>query len=119
MPVFDPTANLAYSTVALAPSPATSGATLTVATGEGARFPSPPFQVTVWPPNLIPLPTNAEIWRITGVAADVLTGSRAQEGTAARTVLVGDQIAETVTAKMITDMQSGIFAARAYSFFTT
>lgn len=98
--------NFAYSTVATAPSPATSGTSLTVAAGQGTRFPTAPFNATVWPANSQPLSTNAEIVRITAIATDVFTIVRAQEGSSARTVIVGDQIAATITDKTLTDIQS-------------
>lgn len=94
----DSHANLAYSTVATAPTPASSGTSLVVAAGEGVRFPAPPFNATVWPANTIPLPSNAEIVRVTNVTTDTLTITRTQEGTSARSIGTGDQIADTITA---------------------
>jgi hypothetical protein len=95
----DAFANFAISTVATAPSPATSGPSVTVATGDGANFPTPPFQVTVWPAApATPTMANAEIGRCTAVAGDVLTIVRAQEGTSARSIVAGDQIMAGVTA---------------------
>ncbi len=102
---------LAVSLVATAPSPATSGATVTVTTGQGARFGSvfsPPVPATIWPAGLLPDPTNAEVVWITGRSGDVLTITRAQEGTSARTVVVGDQIAATATPKTFTDLETQI-----------
>lgn len=107
---FDAHKNFAVSTVAVAPSPATSGLSLTLATGGGALMPATPFNASVWPVGVIPLPTNAEIVRVTVVAGDVLTITRAQEtgagGPAARAIVVGDQIAATITAKTVTDLES-------------
>src|SRR6059036_1426461 len=105
---FDAHKNFAYSTVAVAPSPALSGTTMEVAAGGGAEFPSAPFNATVWPVSQIPLSANAEIVRVTAIVGDVLTLVRAQEGTAARTVVVGDQIAETITAKSLEDIEAAI-----------
>jgi hypothetical protein len=107
---FDAHANLAYSTVAVAPAPAASGTSLTVATGQGALFPAAPFNATVWPTGVFPLTTNAEIVRVTAVVGDVLTIVRTQEGTSARTILAGDQIANTVTAKVFSDIEAAIAA---------
>ncbi len=104
----DAVANFAISTVATAPSPATSGTSLTVATGEGALFPTAPFNTPVWPPNVKPLASNCEIVRVSAVVGDVLTIARAQEGTSAISIAVGYQIANTITAKMITDLKSYI-----------
>jgi hypothetical protein len=104
--VLDNHVNLAVSTVATAPSPATSGTSLVVAAAEGARFPAVPFNATVWPAGAAPTPANAEIVRVTARATDTLTIARAQEGTAARTVVAGDQLAATVTAKTLTDIET-------------
>lgn len=102
---FDSHANLASSTVATAPSPATSGTSLVVATGQGSRFPTAPFNATVWPANTQPTPANAEIVRVTAVSTDTFTITRAQESTTARSIGVGDQIAATITAKTLTDIE--------------
>ena len=91
--VTKPSANL--STVATAPSPATSGTSLTVTAGQGSRFPTPPFEVTIFPTGSQPLASNAEIVGVTAVSGDTLTITRAQEGTTARSIVVGDQIAAT------------------------
>lgn len=97
--------NLAYSTVATAPSPAASGTSLVVATGHGTRFPAVPFNATIWPASTVPDPSNAEIVRVTDISTDTLTITRAQEGTSARTVVVGDQIAATITKKTLDDIE--------------
>lgn len=104
--------NAAYSLVATAPSPATSGTSLVVTAGEGARFPAAPFNATIWP-AADPFPIwgagsatggNFEIVRVTAVATNTLTITRAQETTTARTVIVGDRIAETLTQKTFDDL---------------
>ncbi len=100
--------NLAISAVATAPSPAASGTSLTVTTGHGVRFPTPPYNATVWPTGAQPDPSNAEIVRVTAIATDALTITRAQEGTTARTVVVGDQIAAGVTVRTLTDIEPGV-----------
>lgn len=99
--------NFAYSTVATAPSPPSSGTSLIVQAGEGALFPTPPFNATIWPSGSQPLASNAEIVRVTNIATDTLTIVRQQEGTSARTVLVGDQIAATITDKTLADAEAG------------
>lgn len=98
--------NFAYSTVATAPSPATSGTSLIVAAADGAKFPAAPFNVTIWPSGSQPTSTNAEIARVTAISTDTLTIVRAQESSSARTVVVGDQIAATITAKTLVDVES-------------
>lgn len=104
---FDPHKNFAYSTVATAPSPATSGTSLVVAASDGAKFPTPPFNATVWPAAAQPTAANAEIVRVTAgpPGGDTFTVTRAQESTSARAILAGDQIAATITAKTITDIE--------------
>ncbi len=103
---FDAHKNFAYGTVATAPSPATSGTSLVVQSGEGAAFPTPPFNATVWPTGVQPLDVNAEIVRVTGVSTDTFTIVRSQEGSSARSIVVGDQIANTITTKVVTDIEA-------------
>lgn len=105
---FDSHKNFAYATVATAPSPASSGPTLVVAAGTGTRFPTPPFNVVVWPTGVQPLSANAEILRVTGVSTDTLTISRSQEGTSPRSIVAGDQISANITAKIIMDIENTI-----------
>lgn len=93
--------NFAYSLVATAPSPASSGTSLVVTAADGTKFPVVPFNVTIWPVSAQPTTVNAEIATVTDVSTDTFTIARAQEGTAARTVVVGDQIAATVTAALL------------------
>lgn len=103
---FDGHANFAYSTVAVAPSPALSGTTLTVQTGDGAKMPAVPFDAPVWPAGTLPLTTNAEILRVTNVTGDVLIFTRQAESSGNRSIVAGDQIAVCVTAKTLTDIES-------------
>jgi hypothetical protein len=106
--------NFAYSTVATAPSPAISGTTLTVASGAGAKFPAAPFNCTVWPVGAQPIyttvdTTTAEIIRVTSKGSgDNWTISRNQEdgNTTNRTIIIGDQIAATITKKTLTDAET-------------
>ena len=97
--------NFPYSLVATAPSPAISGTSLIVTAGQGALFPAVPFNATIWPVGVLPISTNAEIVRVTEISTDTLTITRAQESSSARTVIVGDQIAATITAKTLTDIE--------------
>jgi microcystin-dependent protein len=108
---FDAKKNFAYSVVATAPSPAASGTSLVVATGDGTKFPATPFNAVVWPTGVQPTTANAEIVRVTNKATDTLTITRAQEGTAARTILVNDQIAVNITAKTLTDIEAAFATA--------
>lgn len=101
--------NFGYSTVLTAPSPASSGLSLVVQSGDGAKLPVPPFNMTVWPTGVQPLTGNAEIVRVTAITSDTLTITRQQEGTSARSIVVGDQISNTITAKVLTDVERGSF----------
>ena len=94
MPVFR---NFSYSTVATPPSPAASGTSLSVQAGHGARFPDVPFRATVWPSSDIPTQSNAEIVDVTGLVGDAFTIARSQEGSSARSIIIGDQIAAVLT----------------------
>jgi hypothetical protein len=97
--------NFAYSTVATVPSPAISGLSLLVQSGDGALFPPVPFNATVWPASAQPLTSNAEVVRVTAFATDTLTIVRAQEGSSARSITIGDQIAASITGKTMTDAE--------------
>ena len=70
---------------------------ITMTAGQGGRFPSPGvgewFPVTVVDPS-----NNLEIMRCTTRVADTLTVVRAQEGTAARALGVGDRVEHRLTA---------------------
>lgn len=68
----------------------TSGATsLTVLSGQGARFPTPPFNATIWQSTDYTSPYaafwagQAEIVRVTNISTDTFTITRAQETTTA------------------------------------
>jgi hypothetical protein len=100
--------NFAYSTIATAPSPAISGTSLVVASGDGTKFPTPPFNATVWPANAQPTSTNACIVRVTAISTDTFTIDRQEEGTIARKILVGDQIAASITAKTLADVENPV-----------
>lgn len=107
----DAHANFAYSTVLTAPSPASSGTSLVLQSGDGAKCPAVPFNATVWPAGALPLTTNAEIVRVTARSTDTLTITRAQESSSARSIIVGDQFAVSMTAKTFTDIEGDLTAA--------
>ncbi len=106
--------NFAYSTIVTAPSPAASGTSLTVVMEQARLFPDVPFNATVWPTGVQPISTNAEIIRVTDRTDNVFTIERAQESTSARTILVGDQIAATLTAKTLTDAEASMVTYAPY-----
>ncbi len=116
----DARANLGVATVATAPSPATSGTSLTVTAGQGANLPVGTFQALVGPASYS-LPADRallEIVRCTRTAgSDVVTLVRAQEGTNARTIVAGDVLSATVTKRTLDDIDARIgriFDVRAY-----
>lgn len=106
--------NFAYSLVATAPSPATSGTSLVVTAAQGVLFPGVPFNATIWPVNSQPITTNAEIVTVTAISTDTLTIVRAQEGSVARTVIIGDQISATITNQSLTDVEGNRLPAANY-----
>lgn len=105
----DPAVNFAVGTVLTAPSPANSGTTVVLQSGQGARFPQPStdgaFNITMVPNGTAPenFYTTAEIGRCTARTADTLTITRAQEGTTARSVAAGWLVLATPTAKTVSD----------------
>jgi len=105
-PTYDSHLDFAYSTIATAPSPASSGTSLTVTAGQGALFPSTPFNATVWPAGIQPTTTNAEIIRVVYVNTDTFTITRSQESTSARSILITDQIAATISQKTLNDVEA-------------
>lgn len=95
--------NFPKGTVLTAPSPTTSGTSLILNSGQGALFPDPAteggrFPVTIYPAGSDPSVTNAEVAIVTAISGDTLTIIRAQEGTSARDVQVGDRVHGGVTA---------------------
>lgn len=102
-----------YSTVLTAPSPASSGTSLVVQSGDGTKF-SAGQNVSIWPIGVQPTTANAEIARVTNVATDTLTITRALEGSLARTVVVGDQIANTITPKVMKDVEGATLGSFDY-----
>jgi hypothetical protein len=100
------TKNFAVSAVATAPSPATTGVSLVVASGEGTRFPTAPFNATVVPVDARPTPANSEVVRVTARSTDTFTIARAQESSTARSIVVGDIIRAAVTAKTLVELEA-------------
>tara|TARA_B100001287_G_C22627386_1_gene503271 strand:- start:330 stop:1334 length:1005 start_codon:yes stop_codon:yes gene_type:complete len=86
----------------LAASITTSATSITVASGHGARFPSLSSGEYFYA-TLIDSSNNLEIVKCTARSSDVLTVTRAQEGTTARAFGIGDRIELRVTAAGIVD----------------
>jgi hypothetical protein len=93
-------ANNAYGT--LNASITNTDTSLTLSSGQGARFPSlgagDYFYVT-----LIDTSNNLEIAKCTARSSDVLTITRGQEGTTARAYAVGDRVELRITAQALVD----------------
>ena len=113
---FDAHKNFAYSTVLTAPSTATAGTSLVVQSGNGTKFPAVPFNATVWPAGAQPTTANSEIVRVTTISTDTFTitrgatsggGLNGEPNNQNRAILVGDQIAAGITARTLTDIESG------------
>lgn len=79
-------------------------------------MPAAPFNAVAWPAGVaIPLASNAEIVRVTAIATDTLTITRAQEGTTAKSIAVGWQIDAGLTVLLLQQYApSGIASARAF-----
>lgn len=102
--------NNAISTLA---APITTGATtLTVNSGDGAKFPSGatanmPFPLVVRAATY-PVPASYEIMLCTNRASDVLTVVRAQEGTSAFAFNAGDVVGLDLTAGVVQSLTTSI-----------
>lgn len=100
--------NLALATIVTAPSPATTGLSLVVDTGEAARFPVPAtdgdFYATLFPANEIPHIGNSEIVKVTAVSSDTFTIVRAQRGSTAKTVEAGWLMIQGIYAEDFDDL---------------
>jgi hypothetical protein len=97
-------ANNAFGTLAAGIN--SSATSITLTTGQGARFPSlgagDYFYAT-----LIDTSNNLEIVKVTARSTDVLTVVRAQESTTARTYSTGDRIEIRLTAQTFLDAVNG------------
>jgi hypothetical protein len=93
--------------VATAPSPATTGTSLVLDSGEGARFPQPStdgsFYVTAMPPGENPNVSNSEILQVTARSTDTLTIVREQGDTTAKTIEAGWIILQSIYKENILD----------------
>jgi hypothetical protein len=98
--------NFAVSTVAVAPSPASTGLALTLAVGGGALMPASAFNAVCWPPGVQPSASNAEIVRVESITGNsVALSGRGQEETPAKSIEAGWQFADALTAKTIEDIK--------------
>jgi hypothetical protein len=104
---------LSNNAVSRLASSLTSGATsLSVTTGEGAKFPT--LSGGQWfPVTLLTSAGALEIVRCTARSGDVLTIARAQEGTAARAFSAGDRVELRATEAVFADMAAATATAKA------
>jgi len=101
--------NFAFSTLA---NPTISGATtFTVVGGQGARFPTLGNYVCVLWSQSFSTPSqdpDREIIEVTARVSDILTATRAQEGTIQKGWIAGDNIALVITAGKVTELETAI-----------
>lgn len=90
--------DFATGTVLTAPTPATSGPSVTLQSGEGARFPVAPFYAVAHPDYQLPTLDNAEKILVTAKVGDTFTITRAQGDTTAKSIAVGWRISNAVFA---------------------
>jgi hypothetical protein len=106
--MLDAVKNFSGSVVVTAPSPATTGLTVTVTTGDAStKFPAVPFDAVIFPASTAPTITNAEIVTCTSVTGDTFTITRQSQSSAVRTIAAGDQFVAAISAKTITDLDFG------------
>ena len=101
--------NNGFST--LASGIGTGDTSITVDTGDGALFPSPSGSDYFYA-TLIDTANNLEIVKCTSRSSDVLTVTRAQEGTTATAYSSGDRIELRITAAGLTDVVDQAEAAQ-------
>lgn len=78
-------------------SPVSTGATsATLQSGYGATMPAVPFKLTVTPFGQLSTKGNSEIWLVTARSGEVLTITRAQEGTTAKSFIAGDIVSNGI-----------------------
>jgi hypothetical protein len=87
---------------------------ITLQSGQGSKLPAAPFNLIWWNSTDYPNPANdpnVEIVRVTNIAADTLTVTRAQESTTAsnkNTVGKTYSMVLGITAKMISDIGAAV-----------
>lgn len=90
--------DFAVGTVLTAPSPATTGLSVTLQSGEGALMPAVPFMTTATPPGFYPTLSNSEKVWVTAIVGDTLTIQRGKSPTTAKSIGVGWFIANGIYA---------------------
>ena len=92
--------NNSYGTLLASIGP--TDTSLTLASGQGANFPSLSSGEYFYA-TLINTANQLEIIKVTGITGDVMTIVRAQEGTTNRTYVVGDRIEQRITAALLNE----------------
>ena len=96
----DDAINFASSTVSVGPSPATSCTTLTLESGPPS--PTPPYDLTCWPPGQNPTYLNAEIVRVLAQTGNVVTSmTRNPYQSSPQPIVAGWNAAQNLTAAML------------------
>lgn len=108
MTTFPGSANFAETTVVTAPSPANSGTTMLLASGNGP-MPTPPFHAVTHPNGDAPTSSTAEIVLVTAMSGNQITAmTRAQQGTSAKTIVAGWRVANIISAAHLDLLASSI-----------
>ncbi len=108
---WDTIRNLATGHVAVPPSPALTGTTLTLEAGQGALFGEAPFAVEIVPKEAAPEYPNVEFAHCIERKGDTLTLERnvgTQSNSSARAVQIGDTVSNGPFAKALEDIQKAI-----------
>lgn len=90
--------DFATALIQTAPSPATSGTSLVLASAMGVRFPAVPFNAVAHPDGQLPTLDNAERVTVTAVSTDTLTIVRAQGNTTAKSIAAGWRLSNAIFA---------------------
>jgi hypothetical protein len=116
MATLDSAVNFAKVTVSIGYNSAATSIALN--TGQGVLLPAAPFNVVWWNSTDYPDPSsdpNVEIVRVTNIATDTLTVTRAQEGTAASNKNTGGKtylMIAALTAKVINNDLPSVFGSK-------
>lgn len=105
--------DFATGTVFTAPTPATSGTTLVLNSGEGAYMPATPFYATVHPPAVFPTVGNSEKVKVTNVSGDTLTIQRGISGISAKAIQVGWRVSNTLFKRDVAPVKVTVTTAAA------
>ncbi len=95
------------------PSPASSGTSLVVDSGQGARLPAVPFLAVAHPASEAPTLDNAEKIRVTAKSTDTLTIVRAQGDTTAKNIAAGWKLSNSLFLEDINGVQVTVTTAAA------